>query len=164
METLLPRDKDEFLDCLETVKVLEQSEFETYSIVKHTETQQHYLRYFLVHIKWMEGGQRDEYDHFLPIDSDDVLGYLFGEQPFHFPDNWRRPYLRSGNDNRLIPFDPTENYGLEEEAKAELAMRAELENFKQQMLNAENLSAEERESLTRAYFAKLDQILKKPEE
>jgi len=153
VDTLLPRDKDEFLDCLETVKVLEQSEFETYSIVKHTETQQHYLRYFLIHIKWMEGGQRDEYDHFLPIDSDDVLGYLFGEQPFQFPDNWRRPYLRSGNDNRLIPFDPTENYDL-----------AELENFKQQMLNAENLSAEEREALTRDYFAKLDQILKKPEE
>jgi hypothetical protein len=164
VETLLPQDKNDFVSALETIKVLEENEFETYSIVKHRETQEHYLRYFLVHINLMEGGRRNEHDHFLPIDSDDVLGILLGEQMYHFPDNWRKTYLRSGNDSRIIPFDPTKNYGLEEEAQAELAMLAELEQYKQQMMNAEGLSVEEREKLTREYFLKLDEILKKPKE
>lgn len=165
METLLPHDKDAFIQALETIKVLEQNDFETYSIVKHGETQQHYLRYFLVHINLVEGGRRNEHDHYLPVNSDDVLGLLFDEQAYSFPDNWRRPYLRSGNDNRLIPFDPTENYDLEEEAQAELAMLEQLEAYKTQwLMNADQLSAEEKERLTREYFQKLDQILKKPEE
>lgn len=164
MEPLLPRDKDQFTSALETVKELEQTDFETYSIVKHRETNQHYLRYFLSHINLSEGGRRDDYDHFLPIETDDVLGFIFGEQPYRFPDNWRSPYLRSGNDNRLIPFDPSENYDLEEDAKAELEMLAELEEFKQKWMNTENLSQEEKEKLTREYFEKLDEILRKPEE
>lgn len=163
MEPLLPRDKDQFLAALETVKELEQSEFESYSIVKHRQTNQHYLRYFLSHINLSEGGRRDDYDHFLPISTDDVLGFLFGEQPYRFPDNWRSPYLRSGNDNRLLPFDPSENYDLEEEAQAELAMLEQLEQYKQKM-NAPGLSQDEREKLTREYFQQLEQILRKPQE
>ncbi|WP_235615823.1 hypothetical protein [Brevibacillus reuszeri] len=162
MDSLLPRDKDEFISCLETLKELEKSEFETYSIVKNPETGEHYLRYFLSHINLSEGGRRDDYDHFLPIDSDDVLGYMFGEQAYRFPENWRSSYLRSGNDNRLIPFDPSENYDLEEEAAAELAMLEQLEQFKQQWADSENLSAEEREKLTKEYFAALEKILKQP--
>lgn len=165
MDPLLPREKDEFLASLETVKELEQSDFETYSIVKNTETGDHYLRYFLSHINLSEGGRRDDYDHFLPIGSDDVLGFIFGEQNYRFPDHWRSPYLRSGNDNRLIPFDPTENYDLDEDAAAaELAMLEKLEQFKAQWMNSEELSAEEKEKLTREYFRQLDEILKKPEE
>ncbi|KQL49077.1 hypothetical protein AN963_04685 [Brevibacillus choshinensis] len=164
MDTLDAREKEEFLSSLETIKELEHSEFETYSIVKTKETGEHYLHYFLSHINLSEGGRRDDYDHFMPIDSDDVLGLLFGEQPYRFPDHWRNPYLRSGNDNRLIPFDPTENYDLEEEAAAELAMLEQLELFKQQWMNAENLSAEEKEKITKEYFAQLDKILQKPEE
>lgn len=164
MEPLLPRDKDKFLAALETVKELEQTEFETYSIVKDRETNEHYLRYFLTHINLSEGGRRDEYEHFLPIDNDDVLALIFGEQPYRFPDNWRSPYLRSGNDNRLIPFDPTENHDLEEDAQAELAMLAQLEAFKEKWMDAEHLSEEEKERLTREYFARLDEILQKPQE
>jgi hypothetical protein len=165
VETLLPQEKDAFVSALETIKILEQNEFETYSIVKHRETQEHFLRYFLVHINLMEGGRRNEHDHFLPLDSDDVLGLMFGEEKtYHFPHNWRSPYLRTGNDNRIIPFDPTQNYELEEEARAELAMLEELEQYKERMMNTEGMSAEERERLTREYFEKLDEILKKPEE
>lgn len=165
MDPLLPRDKEEFLSCLETVKELEQSEFETYSIVKNSETGEHYLHYFLSHINLSEGGRRDNYDHFLPLDSDDVLGLIFGEQDHRFPDHWRSTYLRSGNDNRLIPFDPSENHDLDDDAAAaELAMLEKLEQFKQQWMNAENLNAEEKEKLTKEYFRQLDEILKKPEE
>ncbi|MFJ9497109.1 hypothetical protein [Brevibacillus centrosporus] len=164
MYTLDAREKDEFLSSLEKIKELEQSEFETYSIVKNRETGDHYLHYFLSHLNLSAGGRRDDYDYFLPLDSDEVLGLMFGEQPYHFPDHWRNPYLRSGNDNRLIPFDPSENYDLEEDAAAELAMLAQLEQFKEQWMNAENMSAEEKEKLTREYFAQLDKILNKPEE
>jgi hypothetical protein len=163
VEPLLPRDKDAFISALETVKVLEQGEFETYSIVKHRETNEHYLRYFFSHLNLMAGGRRDEYEHFLPIGTDDVLGFIFGEQPYRFPENWRSPYLRSGNDSRLIPFDPSENYGLEEEAQAELAMVAELEQYKRKMSDP-GLSKEEREKLTREYFQQLDKILRNPQE
>lgn len=164
MDTLDAREKDEFLSSLEKIKELEQSEFETYSIVKNRETGDHYLHYFLSHLNLSAGGRRDDYDYFLPLDSDEVLGLMFGEQPFHFPDHWRNPYLRSGNDNRLIPFDPSENYDLEEDAAAELAMLAQLEQFKEQWMNAENMSAEEKEKLTREYFAQLDKILNKPKD
>lgn len=164
MDTLDAREKDEFLSSLETIKELEHSEFETYAIVQNRETGDHYLHYFLSHINLFEGGRRDDYDHFLPLDSDDVLGLMFGGQPYRFPDHWRRPYLRSGNDNRLIPFDPSENYGLDEDAAAELAMLQQLEQFKQQWMNAENQSPEEKEKLTQAYFAELDKILRKPAE
>lgn len=164
MDSLLPREKDEFLSCLETIKELEKTEFETYSIVKNAETGEHFLRYFLSHINLSEGGRRDDYDHLLPIDSDDVLALMFGEQPYCFPDHWRSAYLRSGNDNRLIPFDPSENYDLEEDAAAELAMLEQLEKFKQQWTASEGMSAEEKEKLTKEYFASLDEILKKSEE
>lgn len=164
MDPLHSREKDEFLSALETIKALEQSDFETYSIVKNRETGEHFLRYALSHINLSEGGRREHYDHFLPLESDDVLGLIFGEQSYRFPDFWRSPYLRSGNDNRLIPFDPTENYDLEEDAAAELAMLKELEQFKAQWLHAENLSAEDKEKMTQEYFAQLDKILRKPEE
>ncbi|MCI1113852.1 hypothetical protein MOQ26_22845, partial [Stenotrophomonas maltophilia] len=64
-----------------------------------------------------------------------------------------------------IPFDPTENYDLDEDAAAaELAMLEKLEQFKAQWMNSEELSAEEKEKLTREYFRQLDEILKKTEE
>ncbi|WP_253901634.1 hypothetical protein [Brevibacillus sp. HB1.3] len=162
MDDMQAREKDKFLSCLETIKELSKSEFETYSIVKNTETGEHYLHYFLSHINLSEGGRRDDYDHFLPIESDDILAIMFGEQPYQFPENWRSAYLRSGNDNRLIPFDPSENYDLDDAAAAELAMLEKLEQYKEQMMNADNLSPEEREKLTKQYFAELDKILKKP--
>jgi len=163
VDPLLPCDKDAFISALETVKILEQNDFETYSVVKHRETNQHYLRYFFSHLNLMAGGRWDEYEHFLPLQTDDVLGFIFGEMPYRFPENWRSPYLRSGNDNRLIPFDPSENYDLEEEAQAERAMLAELEQFKKRMSDP-GLSQEERERLTREYFQQLDKILQKPQE
>lgn len=164
MDPLQPRKKEEFLAGLEIVKELEKNEFESYSIVRDRESGQHYLHFFLSHINLSEGGRRDNYDHFLPLASDDVLGFIFEEQPYHFPDHWRSPYLRSGNDERLVPFDPSENYDLEADAAAELAMVEKLEAFKQQWALAENMSPQEKEKLTMEYFRQLDKIFQKPEE
>ncbi|WP_243014727.1 hypothetical protein [Brevibacillus borstelensis] len=159
MDPLHPCDKHEFLSRIETVKELEQTDFETYSVVKDSENGQHYLRYSFTHINLSEGGRRDEFDHFLPLESDDVLAILFGEQAYQFPDNWKTAYLRSGTDERLMPFDPSENHDLEKDAEAELALLKKLQQFKQRW-NA----AEDKESLTRDLFRDLDAIIKKADD
>ncbi|USG63758.1 hypothetical protein NDK47_16450 [Brevibacillus ruminantium] len=157
--SLHPLDKRQFLSDLETVKELEQTDFETYSIVKNRETGQHYLRYSFSHINLSEGGRRDDFDHFLPLESDDVLAFMFGEQPYHFPEHWHSAYLRTGTDERLMPFDPSENHHLEKDAEAELALFAKLQQFKQQWDHAKD-----KESLTRDLFRELDQIIKKADD
>jgi hypothetical protein len=157
VEQLFPTSRREFRSRLETVKELEQTDFETYRIVKDRETGQHYLEYAFVHINLSEGGRRNEHEHFLPLESDDVLGFLFGEQPYRFPENWRRPYLRSGTDDRLMPFDPRENHDLEEEAETERALLEKLIKYKQEWQ-----SAGDKERLTQKLFDDLDDLMKKP--
>ncbi|QQE72987.1 hypothetical protein KDJ56_13640 [Brevibacillus composti] len=159
MDPLLPTEKQEFLSRLETVKNLDETDFETYAIVKDRENGQHYLRYSFTHINLSEGGRKDEFDHFLPLASDDVLAILFGEQPYQFPDQWKRAYLRSGTDDRLMPFDPSENHDLEKDAEAELALLAKLQQFKRKWEDADD-----KEALTRDLFRDLDEIIKKTDE
>jgi flagellar biosynthesis/type III secretory pathway chaperone len=159
VELSFPQQKQEFLSRLETLKELEQTDFETYSLVKDRESGQHYLRYSFTHINLSEGGRRDEYHHFLPLQSDDVLGLMFGEQPYRFPDHWKTTYLRSGTDDRIMPFDPSENHDLEEAAKTEQAMLAKLLQYKQEWMETDD-----KERLTRQLFSELDELMKKPED
>jgi len=161
MESQMPSaiDREEFVRGLETVKELESSELESYVIVKDQASGQHYLHYQIVHIALAEGGKRVKYDHFLPLDSDDVLAILFGEQAYQFPEHWRTPYLRSGTDHRLMPFDPSGNHDLEKEAQQERDLLAKLQAYKQAWLESTD-----KEKLTRDLFADLDQILKKEDE
>lgn len=159
MEHAAPLSKKEFLSHLETIKVLETNDFETYSVVKDRETGQHYLHYSFMHIKLSEGGRRDDYEHFMPLSSDDVLGFLFGELPYRFPDHWKSTYYRSGTDDRLMPFDPSENHGLEKEAETELALLERLEEYKRQWEKAPD-----KEELTKNLFHHLDKLLKKEED
>jgi hypothetical protein len=158
MNILFPSSRREFLSRLETVRELEQAEFETYRIVKDRETGQHYLQYTFIHLSLSEVLSRDpgtEHAHFLPLESDDVLGLLFGEQPYRFPEHWRRPYLRSGTDDRLMPFDPSENHDLEREAETERALMDKLLTFKQEWQ-----SAGDKERLTKKLFEELDELMK----
>lgn len=156
MEHAVPVSKKEFISRLETVKELERTDFETYSVVKDRETGQHYLHYSFMHIKLSEGGRRDDYEHFLPLDSDDVLSLLFGEHPFHFPDHWKSTYYRSGTDDRLMPFDPSENHDLQKEAETELALLERLEEYKRQWEESSD-----KDRLTKNLFHDLDDLLKK---
>lgn len=156
MEHVFPLQKQEFLSRLETVKELEQTDFETYSIAKDRETGQHYLRYAFTHINLAEGGRRDQYDHFLPLESDDVLSLLFGNEPYQFPAHWKRTYLRTGTDDRIMPFDPSENHDLEEAAETERAMLVRLLRYKQEWM-----TAADKEQLTRELFRELDDLMKK---
>lgn len=93
---------------LETVKPLQQNELEAYEIVKDTTTGEHYLLYSYIHIAIADGGHKETYYHFMPLESDDVLGMMFGEQAFAYPDNWKKPFLRnSAEDDSYVWYDPS---------------------------------------------------------
>lgn len=159
MDYTYPSSKQEFLARLDTLKVLEETEFETYTLAKNRETGQHFLRYSMQHINLSEGARRDDYEHLLAVESDEVLGLLFGEQPYSFPDHWKRTYLRSGTDDRLMPFDPSENHDLDEDAKTERALLAKLLQYKQEWQQTDDKG-----QLTKQFFKKLDDLMKKEED
>lgn len=154
--TRSPLKKSEWEKQLETVKDLSSTDFETYSIVKEKESGQHYLRYAFTHIHFAEGGRKEVYEHFLPLSLDDVLGLLFGDQPYTFPDHWLSPYYRSGNDDRLFWFDPSDNHHLEDDARTEREILARLQSFKQAWQEADDP-----EELTRKVLGEIDQMMKK---
>jgi hypothetical protein len=144
--------KSGFIDKLDKIKELQATESESYAIAKDRESGQHYLWYSLFHINLSEG-RTDHFEHFLPLDSDDVLGFMFGEQPYHFPADWQKPYLRTGTDDRLMWFDPTENFNLEQAADEEHALLDRLLQYKQQWLESAD-----KEELTRKLFHDLDEL------
>lgn len=146
--------KSEFIDKLDKIKELQASESETYTIAKDRESGQHYLWYSLFHMNLSEG-RNDHFEHFLPLDSDDVLGLMFGEQPFRFPADWKAPYLRTGTDDRLMWFDPTENFNLEQAAEEEHALLDRLLAYKRQFEHAND-----KDELTRKLFNDLDDLKK----
>ncbi|HZG16555.1 MAG TPA: hypothetical protein VE710_16330 [Candidatus Bathyarchaeia archaeon] len=154
--TLSSLKKSEFLEQMETVKHIASTDFETYTIVKDKESGQHYLHYSFTHINLSEGGRKDAYEHFLPLSSDDVLGIIFGEQPYTFPDHWLAPYYRSGSDDRMMWFDPRENHQLEDDAKTEQEILAKLQSFKQDWQDSDDP-----EELTRKLLGEIDQMMKK---
>jgi len=148
--------KSEFLEQMETVKHIDSTDFETYTIVKDKESGQHYLHYSFTHIHLSEGGKKDSYEYFLPLSSDDVLGIIFSEQPYTFPDHWLAPYYRSGSDDRMMWFDPRENHQLEDDAKTEQEILAKLQSFKQAWEESDNP-----EELTRKLLGEIDKMIKK---
>ncbi|WP_139489475.1 hypothetical protein [Brevibacillus dissolubilis] len=148
--------KSEFLSTLETVKELSQNEFDIYSVVKEKATGQHYLRYHFIHYNLSEGGHRDAYDYFLPLDSDDVLSIVLGDAPYQYPEHWQKVYLRTGHDERLVYFDPTENFDIEGDAEEEQAILEALARYKQDFA-----AAEDKDAFTKEFFAKLEQLRKR---
>ena len=65
----------------------------------------------------------------LPLETDDVLAMVLGEQEYTYPDNWLRPYLRNGPDNQYVWFDPE---GMEDTGEQEriAVSPAKLREFK----------------------------------
>jgi hypothetical protein len=101
---------DELLETrIEEVKVLSDTELqhEHYRIVKDKETGEHYLHYAYVHIDLAAQGGEEWYHQLMPLDSDDVLGLIFGEQSYTYPEHWPRAFLRNGPEGKYIWFDPS---------------------------------------------------------
>ncbi|MCR8641347.1 hypothetical protein NV379_01640 [Paenibacillus sp. N1-5-1-14] len=116
---------------LEVVKELLDANHEYYSIVKDSQTGEHYLHYAYIHLNVADAGSEEQFHHLMPIDADDVIGFMFGEQPYTYPANWTRAFLRNGPSGFYVWFDPDHdaNYDANEELGAQIATK--LREFKQ---------------------------------
>ncbi|MEI7024295.1 hypothetical protein [Paenibacillus sp. y28] len=137
---------------LETVKELKSDTNELYEIVKDQETGEHYLHYAYLHVNVAEGNQEESYHHLLPIESDDVLGLIFGEQEFGYPVNWKRAYLRNGPEGNYVWFDP----GASQEADRYEKMGEDIKQLLLEFKQGENKS----EAKVRELFERLDRVKK----
>jgi hypothetical protein len=123
----------EFLEQrISEVKPLASSETEQYSIVKDSETGEHYLHYRYIHRDVAAGGTESAYHHLMPLASDNVLGILFSDQPYRYPEAWNQPFLRNGPDQEYIWFDPEPAFGADEGEREAVRIREALLQFKKQ--------------------------------
>ncbi|NEW06508.1 hypothetical protein GK047_10845 [Paenibacillus sp. SYP-B3998] len=90
-----------------SVKELLKTELDMYEVAKDQLTGEHYLHYAYMHRDFTQTGEPESFHNLLPIDSDDVLGFIFGEQAFAYPEHWLKPFLRNGPEGFYIWFDPT---------------------------------------------------------
>ncbi|OCT14297.1 hypothetical protein A8709_26070 [Paenibacillus pectinilyticus] len=102
-----------------SVKELLQTELDLYEIAKDSETGEHYLHYAYMHRDFSNTGVPESFHYLLPIESDDVLGMIFGEQGYAYPEHWKSAFLRNGPEGFYIWFDPShEDEQTEDEAIA----------------------------------------------
>ncbi|MFD0869670.1 hypothetical protein [Paenibacillus residui] len=116
---------------LETARKLEENETEAYELLKDKETGEHYLMYHYIHLNVSEGGHKETYYHFMPIGHDDALAIVLGEQGYHYPEQWNRPYLRnSSNDDSYVWFDPSTSESYEYYERLGQLLNDKLTRFK----------------------------------
>ncbi|WP_281887323.1 hypothetical protein [Paenibacillus sp. YYML68] len=120
---------------LQSVRPLREEEHEQYELTKDQATGEHYVHYSYMHRNIGAigtSGQDEIFHQLLPVSSDDVLGILFGEQPYTYPEHWRTSFLRNGPEGEYVWFDPSY---VEEEQQYEAVGRTivdELARFKEQ--------------------------------
>ncbi|TCZ81004.1 hypothetical protein E0485_01610 [Paenibacillus albiflavus] len=99
---------DQLQERLTTIKELAAPEYESYEIIKDSETGEHYLHYAYMHKDVAAGGTEEQFHYLMPLENDDVLGIMFSEQPYTYPDHWHNRFLRNGPIGSYIWFDPGE--------------------------------------------------------
>ncbi|WP_282935427.1 hypothetical protein [Paenibacillus sp. RC67] len=143
---------------LETVKSLtDDNNLEMYEVAKDKMTGEHYLHYAYLHKQIAaigpETNGEEIFHHLMPIDSDDVLGLVFGEQFFTYPDHWNKTFLRNGPDGDYVWFDPS--YTEQEVESDEIGA-----NLQEQLLRFKQ-SPERTEEAVRKLLEELDRTLGK---
>ncbi len=119
--------QDMLQERIETIKPLRGDSNELYEIVKDKETGDHYLHYAYKHLHVSDGSE-ENFHQLLPLDSDDVLGIMFSEQSYSYPDHWKNAFLRNGPDNAYVWFDPSD---IREEADKEAKAAEMVEMLRQ---------------------------------
>lgn len=117
---------------MQEVQALASKERERYSMVKDTYTGEHYVRYTQHHLNLMEGGVEEVYDYLLPVDTDDVLSIVLGEQEYDYPKQWGHSYLRGSHVDAYIWFDPSTLEGVEDEEQVARELSDMLDGFRVQ--------------------------------
>jgi hypothetical protein len=120
---------------ISTVHELRQDELELYEISKDSDTGEHYLHYAYVHRNLAAigpgAGEEEVFHHLMPLDSDAVLGMMFGEQSYSYPDFWDHAFLRNGPEGDYVWFDPTYVNDHDESEMVGRSIVEELQRFKQ---------------------------------
>ena len=119
-------------DRMDTVKLLTEKKRETYDIMKDILTGEHYLHYSYSHIDVAQGGEEEIYHQLLPLEYDDVLAVILGEQAYTYPDHWRQAFLRNGPADNYVWFDPGDLTGDAKDATSGRIMAEKLRQLKQQ--------------------------------
>ncbi|MGG1520236.1 hypothetical protein ABE504_33005 [Paenibacillus oryzisoli] len=115
-----------------SVKELLQTELDLYEIAKDSETGEHYLHYAYMHRDFTNTGEPESFHYLLPIDSDDVLGMIFGEQGYAYPEHWRSSFLRNGPEGFYIWFDPSHEAQQDEDEAFAADLLSKLQAFREQ--------------------------------
>lgn len=97
---------EQLQERLITIKELPAPEFESYEIMKDTLTGDHYLHYAYMHRDVAAGGEEEQFHYLMPLENDDVLGLMFSDQAYTYPDHWNKRFLRNGPIGYYIWFDP----------------------------------------------------------
>jgi hypothetical protein len=137
---------------MDSVKDLKQEEHEAYDIMKDLSTGEHYLHYAYKHIDITQNGEEELYHYLMPIDHDDVLAIILGEQAFTYPDHWQDAFLRNGPDGDYVWFDPGEVSGDQDDHEIGQLMAEKLLKLKQRDGVDENA--------VRQFFDELDTLFK----
>ncbi|SDN81561.1 hypothetical protein SAMN04487897_10519 [Paenibacillus sp. yr247] len=114
-----------------SVKELLQTELDLYEVSKDVETGEHYLHYAYMHRDFKSTGEPESFHYLLPIDSDDVLGMIFGEQGYAYPEHWHKSFLRNGPEGFYIWFDPSHVVQLSEDEAIAADLLKKLRTFKE---------------------------------
>ncbi|PZE21799.1 hypothetical protein [Paenibacillus xerothermodurans] len=109
---------------LETVKELKNDPLEMYEVAKDKLTGEHYLHYAYLHKQVAAIGPQSTgeeiFHQLLPLDTDDVLGIIVGDEAYIYPEAWDRAFLRNGPEGDYVWFDPAYT---EDETQSELIGR-----------------------------------------
>lgn len=116
---------------IQVIKLLKESDLESYNIVKDTESGEHYIHYVYMHIDVKGSGEKELFHQFLPIENDDVLGLLFNEDPYEYPERWTHSFLRGGPNEGYVWFDPSINNEYEDMEAIAQHMAQRLKAFKE---------------------------------
>jgi len=117
---------------LEKVKILQQTDLETYEIHKDILNGEHYLLFYYEHLLIADNNHKETYYHLMPLETDDVLALVLGEQPYSYPNHWTLPFLRNSSDNdSYVWFDPTHQTFYEENEEIGDKLKQTLLDFKQ---------------------------------
>jgi hypothetical protein len=130
---------------LEVVKPLADDGLELYEVSKDKATGEHYLHYAYMHKQIAALGPEsngiETFHQLMPLESDDVLALVLGEQDYTYPQCWRQAFLRNGPDGDYVWFDPGYTDKQEDSEEMERKLREQLLQFKQSSaLTAEGVS------------------------
>ncbi|NHN30691.1 hypothetical protein [Paenibacillus agricola] len=120
---------------LEMVKQLADDGLERYEVSKDKLTGEHYLHYAYMHKQVAalgpESNGEETFHQLMPLENDDVLAIVLGEQDYSYPQCWTQAFLRNGPDGDYVWFDPAYTDQEEDNEQIGRKLREQLLQFKQ---------------------------------